>query len=94
MKVNGSSVSGVDALHLIAEAPARPATSGATGSAGRPVVDLSAKTQALRAMDITGPIDDEALISEIRQRIASGSFEVDYGRVAEAMLAVGFAGAR
>jgi anti-sigma28 factor (negative regulator of flagellin synthesis) len=94
MKVNASSVSGVDALHLIAEAPARPATSGASGSTERPVVDLSAKTQALRAMDITGPIDDEALISEIRQRLAAGSFDIDYSRVAEAMLAVGFSSAR
>jgi len=45
-------------------------------------------------MDITGPIDDEALISEIRQRLAAGSFDIDYSRVAEAMLAVGFSSAR
>jgi flagellar biosynthesis anti-sigma factor FlgM len=92
MKVNGSTPGGVDALHLISDAPSRPVTGASTSSSGRPVVDLSEKTQALRAIDVTGPIEDEALISEIRDRIASGRFAIDYGRIAESMLASGWVG--
>jgi len=89
MKVNASTPSGVDALHLISDTPARPVASASSASAGRPVVDLSTKTQALLAMDATGPIEDEALIAEIRDRISSGRFEIDYARIADSMLAAG-----
>jgi flagellar biosynthesis anti-sigma factor FlgM len=87
MKVNGSTLGGVDALHLIADAPARPLAGASSSGSGRPVVDLSTKTQALRAIDVTGPIEDESLISEIRDRIASGRFAIDYARIADSMLA-------
>jgi len=89
MKVNASTPSGVDALHLISDTPARPVASASSASGGRPVVDLSPKTQALLAMDATGPIEDEALIAEIRDRISSGRFEIDYVRIADLMLAAG-----
>jgi flagellar biosynthesis anti-sigma factor FlgM len=92
MKVNASTLGGVDALHLISDTPARPVASASSASGGRPVVDLSTKTQALRAIDATGPIDDEALIAEIRDRISSGRFEIDYARIADTMLAAGQAG--
>jgi flagellar biosynthesis anti-sigma factor FlgM len=92
MKVNGSTPSGVDALHLIADTPARPVAGAASTNPGRPVVDLSTKTQALRAIDVTGPIEDEALIAEIRDRISSGRFAIDYGRIADSMLASGWVG--
>ena len=92
MKVNGSTPSGVDALHLIADTPARPAAGAASTNPGRPVVDLSTKTQALRAMDVTGPIEDEALIAEIRDRISSGRFTIDYSRIADSMMASGWVG--
>jgi len=87
MKVNASTPSGVDALHLISDTPARPVASASSASGGRPVVDLSTKTQALLAMDATGPIEDEALIAEIRNRISLGRFEIDYARIADSMLA-------
>jgi flagellar biosynthesis anti-sigma factor FlgM len=89
MKVNGSTPGGVDALHLISDAPSRTVTSSASSNSGRPVVDLSTKTQALRAIDATGPIEDEALISEIRDRISSGRFAIDYGRIADSMMSSG-----
>jgi flagellar biosynthesis anti-sigma factor FlgM len=89
MKVNGSTPSGVDALHLISDAPSRTVTSSASSNSSRPVVDLSTKTQALRAIDATGPIEDEALISEIRDRISSGRFAIDYGRIADSMMSSG-----
>lgn len=92
MKVNGSTPSGVDALHLISDVPARPVASASSASGGRPVVDLSTKTQALRAIDVTGPIEDEALIAEIRDRISSGRFAIDYSRIADSMLASGQVG--
>jgi len=92
MKVNASTPGGVDALHLISDTPARPVSSASSASGGRPVVDLSTKTQALRAIDVTGPIEDEALIAEIRDRISSGRFEIDYARIADSMLAAGQAG--
>jgi hypothetical protein len=92
MKVNGSTPSGVDALHLISDAPSRTVTSSASSNSGRPVVDLSTKTQALRAIDATGPIEDEALISEIRDRISSGRFAIDYGRIADSMMSSGWFG--
>jgi flagellar biosynthesis anti-sigma factor FlgM len=92
MKVNGSTPGGIDALHLISDAPSRPVTSTGTSNPGRPVVDLSTKTQALRAIDVTGPIEDEALISEIRDRISSGRFAIDYGRIADSMMASGWVG--
>ncbi|NBS95995.1 MAG: flagellar biosynthesis anti-sigma factor FlgM [Betaproteobacteria bacterium] len=92
MKVNGSTPGGVDALHLISDAPARPVASASSASGGRPVVDLSTKTQALRAIDVTGPIEDEALIAEIRDRISSGRFAIDYARIADSMLAAGQVG--
>ena len=95
MKVNASTPGGVDALHLISETPARPvssASSASSASGGRPVVDLSTKMQALRAIDTTGPIEDEALIAEIRDRISSGRFEIDYARIADSMLAAGQVG--
>jgi anti-sigma28 factor (negative regulator of flagellin synthesis) len=47
------------------------------------------KTQALLAIDQSGPIDDDGLIAEIRQRIAEGRFGIDYARIAEAMTAAG-----
>jgi len=92
MKVNGSIPGGVDALHLISDAPSRAVTSSSSSNFGRPVVDLSTKTQALRAIDVTGPIEDEALISEIRDRISSGRFAIDYGRIADSMMASGWVG--
>ena len=92
MKVNGSTPGGVDALHLISDAPSRTVTSSASSNSGRPVVDLSTKTQALRAIDVTGPIEDEALISEIRDRISSGRFAIDYSRIADSMMASGWVG--
>ena len=92
MKVNGSIPGGVDALHLISDAPPRTVTSSGSSNSGRPVVDLSTKTQALRAIDVTGPIEDEALISEIRDRISSGRFAIDYGRIADSMMASGWVG--
>ena len=92
MKVNGSTPGGVDALHLISDAPSRTVTSSASSNSGRPVVDLSTKTQALRAIDVTGPIEDEALIAEIRDRIFSGRFAIDYGRIADSMMASGWVG--
>jgi len=87
MKVNASTPSGVDALHLISDTPARPVASPSSASGGRPVVDLSTKTQALLAIDATGSIEDEALIAEIRNRMSSGRFEIDYARIADSMLA-------
>ena len=92
MKVNASTPSGVDALHLISDTPARPVASASSASGGRPVVDLSTKTQALLAIDATGPIEDEALIAEIRDRISSGRFEIDYARIADSMLTAGQVG--
>ena len=92
MKVNVSIPGGVDALHLISDAPSRAVTSSSSSNSGRPVVDLSTKTQALRAIDVTGPIEDEALISEIRDRISSGRFAIDYGRIADSMMASGWVG--
>ena len=89
MKVNGSSPSGVDALHLISDGPASPVASASSASGGRPVVDLYTKTQAFRAIDATGPIEDEALIAEIRDRISSGRFAIDYSRITDSMLAAG-----
>jgi len=92
MKVNGSTPGGVDALHLISDAPSRPVVSSANANSSRSVVDLSTKTQALRAIDVTGPIEDEALIAEIRNRISSGRFAIDYGRIADSMMASGWVG--
>ena len=87
MKVNASTPSGVDGLHLISDTLARPVAGASSVSGGRPPVDLSTKTQALLAMDATGPIEDEALIAEIRNRMSSGRFEIDYARIADSMLA-------
>jgi len=89
MKVNGSPPSGADAPHLISDGLARPVASASSASGGRPVVDLSTKTQAFRAMDATGPIEDEALIAEIRDRISSGRFAIDYAKLADSLLAAG-----
>jgi len=89
MKVNGSSPGGVDALHLISEGQSRPVSTAKTTSPEHPVVDVSLKTQALLSIDQTGPIDDDGLIAEIRQRIAEGRFGIDYARIAEAMTAAG-----
>jgi anti-sigma28 factor (negative regulator of flagellin synthesis) len=92
MKVNASTPGGVDALHLISDTPSRPGASASSASGGPPVVDLSTKTQALLAVDVTGPIEDEALIAEIRDRISSGRFEIDYARISDSMLAAGQVG--
>ena len=92
MKVNASTPGGVDALHLISDTSARPVVSASSASGGQPVVDLSTKTQTLLAMDATGPIEDEALIAEIRDRISSGRFEIDYARISDSMLAAGQVG--
>jgi len=89
MKVNGSSPGGVDALHLISEVQSRPVSTAKATSSEHPVVDVSLKTQALLSIDQTGPIDDDGLIAEIRQRISEGRFGIDYARIAEAMTAAG-----
>jgi len=89
MKVNGSSPGGVDALHLISEVQSRPVSTAKATTSEHPVVDVSLKTQALLSIDQTGPIDDDGLIAEIRQRIAEGRFGMDYARIAEAMTAAG-----
>jgi len=89
MKVNGSSPGGVDALHLISEVQSRPVSTTKATSSEQAVVDVSLKTQALLSIDQTGPIDDDSLIAEIRQRIAEGRFGIDYARIAEAMTSAG-----
>ncbi|MDI9234662.1 flagellar biosynthesis anti-sigma factor FlgM [Limnohabitans lacus] len=67
-------------------APSKPADSGKSEPAARIGLSEAAKSTQALPLAVAADTPDMALVQEIRERIAQGTFEIDYQKVANNLL--------
>jgi anti-sigma28 factor (negative regulator of flagellin synthesis) len=99
MKINSDKAAEISALQAQSRASAKAEGGVASQQAGQrsgiaPAASVEIDRAALVALQSQGKVSDAQLLEQIRQKVASGEFQIDYNQVAESLLADAIAASR
>jgi flagellar biosynthesis anti-sigma factor FlgM len=99
MKINSDKAAEISALQAQSRARAEASGVASQQQAGQrsgvsPAASVEIDRAALAALQSQGKVSDAQLLEQIRQKVASGEFQIDYNQVAESLLADAIAASR